>query len=427
MKLSAPTALTLLAVAACTGDPGKPGKASTESNGSGGSATTPAVPDAALQPAAGFAADTDAGAPALSRGGGGNAVTEPGAQLAVVDIPAGPCVESDAPHTTLLAADASGITFDRAGRVADRYFAFDSASLAFVTFAADAQPGDGPLASAAGFADVVALSGSDSSLRALEIDDAGKLVASRFDVWGVRGGTSFELDGMGSAHHALLATGERALAAWDVAGELSGRLLGADSPAGAAFDYGAGSCGDHDCRPILLEAPGRFVLLWGRVLHDGTFGISLSVIDPDGVVLSTKPVFASFAEYRLVDAALLADESIALLIAEGFPSRGALLQRLDPGGNIAEPAQRLLGAVEPWAIASHGESLAIVARSATDRALLRTFSTTHTASEQWTCLDDNLAGEAFAPRAAVFGMDHGYGLVMRRLDGSSAFAVTAMP
>jgi hypothetical protein len=432
MKRSASTALTLLALAACTGEPRAPERAPVGSSGNGGSAAAPneapGVPGAALQPAAGIGSDTDAGTPASTRGGGSNAATEPGSAFPVVDVPAGPCVESDAAPRTLVAADAAGITFDRAGRVADRYFAFDSASLAFVTFAADAaQPGDGALASALVYADVVALSGDDSSLRALEIDEAGKLVVSRFDVAGVRASTSFELDGTNTTHHALLATGERALAAWNVTGELRGRLLGADGPHGPAFDYGAGSCGDHGCQPVLLEAPGRFVLLWGRVLHDGTFGIGFSVINPDGEVLTTKPVLASFAEYRLVDAVLLADESIALLIAEGFPSRGALLQRLDPVGNVAEPAQRLLGAVEPWAIASDGMSLAVVARSATDRAMLRTFSASNTPSEHWTCLDDNLAGEAFAPRAVVLGTRDGYGLVVRRMDGSSAFAVTAAP
>jgi hypothetical protein len=118
---------------------------------------------------------------------------------------------------------------------------------------------------------------------------------------------------------------------------------------------------------------------------------------------------------------------IALLLAEGFPPRGVLLQRLDPFGNIAEPAQRLLGAVEPWALASHGSSLAVVARSAADRALLRTFSPSGQASEQWTCLDDNQAGARFAPRAAVFATEGGYGLVVRRTDGSSAYAASPAP
>jgi hypothetical protein len=167
--------------------------------------------------------------------------------------------------------------------------------------------------------------------------------------------------------------------------------------------------------------------VWGRVLHDGSFGISFSAIDPGGAVLSSEPVLASFASYQLVDAALLADESIALLISEGFPPRGVLLQRLDAFGNIAEPAQRLLGAVEPWALASHGLSLALTARSAADRAMLRTFSSSQQASEHWSCLDDNQAGASFAPRAAVFATEGGYGLVVRRTDGSSAFVASPAP
>jgi hypothetical protein len=160
-----------------------------------------------------------------------------------------------------------------------------------------------------------------------------------------------------------------------------------------------------------------------RELRHQLFG----AIDPGGAVLGSKAVLASLADHQLVDAALLADESSALLIGEGFPPRGVLLQRLDPFGNIAEPAQRLLGAVEPWALASHGSSLAVVARSAEDRAVLRTFSSSQQASEHWTCLDDNHAGASFAPRAAVLATEGGYGLVVRRTDGSSAHIASPAP
>jgi hypothetical protein len=423
MKRSITTPLTLLALIACDGEPRA--SSSLPSNGS-----ARAAPSAGAAGDNGGALDVarprDAGAEAPGPGEG-NGTAEASTGFAIVEVPGGPCQESSAPQRTLLAADAASITFDRAGRVADRYFAFDSASLAFVTFAADGPPGEGALALAPVYADVVALSGDGSGLRALEIGDTGTLVASRFDAQGSRIGASFELDATATTHHALHVAGERALAVWNVAGELRGRPLGADGPEGAAFDFGAASCGDYGCQPFLLGASGRFILVWGRVLHDGTFGISFAAIDPSGAVLSSKPVLASFARYQLLDAALLADESIALLIGEGFPPRGVLLQRLDAFGNIAEPAQRVLGAVEPWALASHGSSLAVVARAAADRAMLRTFSSSKQASEHWTCLDDNLTGTAFAPRAAVFATEAGYGLVVRRTDGSSVYATSAAP
>jgi hypothetical protein len=425
MKRSTP--LTLLALASCAGEPRAP---SSPPSGSGnGNATAAGMAgDDRGELDAERGASGGGGADVSGAGGGADAAPQSSAEFAIADVPSGPCRESSAPQRTLLAADAAGLTFDRGGRVADRYFAFDSASLAFVTFAADGGvPGDEPLASAPVYADVVALASDGAALRALEIDAAGKLVVSRFDAQGARLGASFELDGANTTDHALFAAGDRALAVWNVAGELRGRVLGSDGPQGSAFDFGTASCGEHSCHPIVLGAASHYVLVWGRALHDGIFAISFSAVDLDGTVLSTKQVLASRIGYRLVDAALLADESLALLIAEGFPSRGVLLEHLDAFGNVEGPAQRLLGAVEPWTVASHASTLAVVAQSTDDRALLRTFSSVEQASEDWICLDDNQAGAAFAPRAALFATGEGYGLVVRRMDGSSAFAATAPP
>jgi hypothetical protein len=423
MKRAITTPLTLIALVACNGEP----RASSPLSSNAGARAASAGAAGGNGGSSDVTGPGDAGAEAPGPGQG-DGTPEASSGFAIVDVPGGPCQESNEPQRTLLAADASSITFDRAGRVADRHFAFDSASLAFVTFDADdAEPGGAALATEPVYADVVALSGDGSGLRALEIDDTGALVASRFDAQGSRLGASFELDATQTTHHALFAAGERALAVWNVAGELRGRPLGVDGPEGAAFDFGAASCGDYGCQPFVLRASGPFIVVWGRVLHDASFGVSFSAIDPGGTVLSSKPVLASFANYQLVDAALFADESIALLISEGFPARGVLLQRLDPFGNIAEPAQRLLGAVEPWALASHGSSLAVVARSAADRAMLRTFSSSQQASEHWTCLDDNQAGAGFAPRAAIFATEGGYGLVVRRTDGSSVYVASSAP
>lgn len=420
-------AAALLLLAACSGEPST--AAPLDGAGAGGAGqpepgSGDAGPggDAGSQGSSGGSDGGPADAGVSGQGGGGSS-----SEIHTVDVPDAPCVESGAPQRTLLAADELGITFDRAGRAGERYFAFDSASLAFVTFADVAPTPDTPLAAAPIYADLVALSGEGAGRRALEIDDAGALVVSRFGPDGARIGSPVELDGASTSHHALLAAGDRALALWNVGGELRGHALGAEGTVGERLDFGAGSCGEYGCTSVILAADEHFAVVWGRVLHDGTFGLSFAAIDASGGILSVKPVLASFGEYQLADAAILPDESLAVLLAEGFPSRGVLLQRLDVFGNVSGPSQRLLGAVEPWAIASQGSTLGVVARSAADRAMLRTFSGAGQASGAWTCLDDNATGEAFSPRAAIFADVDGYGLVVRRMDGASTFSVLPAP
>ncbi len=409
-RLACAGAALLVAGAACGVSEGEPPSSSGAGAGRSG-----------IDAADGTGARLDGGGnperPVQADGGSaGAAEPEP---FEVVDVPDAPCTPTTAALITILLPEPLKITFDHAGSVAERRFAFDSGTLAFVTFPSDAASAAD--ASPPVYGDLLALSGNGTGLRALELDASGALVATAFDAWGVRLATSINVDEAGTGNHALLSAGERSLAVWRTGRELRSRVLGATAVQGQIFDFGPASCGEHDCNPIVLGSEGHFVLVWGRTAHDAGFSVSFAAIGTGGATLSIKTVLSSREEYRLVDAALLADQSIALLLSEGAPSRAAVLQMLDRFGNLAGPARRLLGAAEPWSVASHGSSLGVVARSLEDQAVFRSFSALGQPSGAWSCIDDSEPGSGFAPRAAIFAEPGGYGMVVRRIDGSASY------
>jgi hypothetical protein len=330
------------------------------------------------------------------------------------DVPGAPCTATAASPLALLEAGPLRLTFDRAGSSGERRFAFDSNSLALVTFAPD-----GTAASSS--RDVVAVTASAAGLSALMLDDSGKLVMGFLDAFGAAVASSIELDGAGTDNHALFAGPEGSLAAWRLDTELKGVVVASDGVTRHPIAFGAGSCGEHGCKPVALAGEQGFTLLWSRVLHNGLSALTWAALGPDGTTISVKTLLASYESYRLVDATPLGDQGLALLLSEGFPDRAPILVFVDPFGAVRVPAHRLLAAVEPWGIASHGDSVALVARSSDEQAMFRTFSGSGEPSSAWSCLDDSVGDSAFSPRAALFAEGEGYGVLARRTDGSAAY------
>jgi hypothetical protein len=331
------------------------------------------------------------------------------------DVPGAPCTATTASPLALLEAGPLGLTFDRAGSSGERRFALDSGSLALVTFAPA-----GTQAEPSPSGNVLAATASAAGLSTLMLDDAGHLVMSFLDTFGAARAASIELDGAGTDHHALFAGPEASLAVWRLDSELKGVVIASDG-ARQPIAFGADSCGEHGCKPVVLAGEQGFTLLWSRVLHNGLSALSWAALRPDGTTINIKTLLASRESYRLVDATRLGDQGVALVLSEGFPDRAPILVFLDPFGEVRAPAHRLLGAVEPWGIASQGEGVALVARSSEEQAVFGTFSESGDPSSSWSCLDDSEKNSAFAPRAALFTEGEGYGILVRRTDGSAAY------
>lgn len=332
------------------------------------------------------------------------------------DVTSAPCTATTASPLALLEAGPLGLTFDRAGSSGERRFAFDSGNLALVTFAPDETQN---ASSRSG--DVVAVTASAAGLSALMLDEAGNLVMSFLDTFGVARASSIELDGAGTDHHALFAGPEGSLAVWRLDTELKGVVIASDGVTRHPIAFGAESCGEYGCKPVVLAGEQGFTLLWSRVLQNGLSALTWAALRPDGTTINLKTLLASHESYRLVDATRLGDQGVALLLSEGFPDRAPILVFVDPFGEVRAPAHRLLGAVEPWGIASHGDGVALVARSSEEQAVFGTFSESGEPSSSWSCLDDSDKNSAFAPRAALFTDGEGYGILARRTDGSAAY------
>jgi len=173
----------------------------------------------------------------------------------------------------------------------------------------------------------------------------------------------------------------------------------------------------------VLESDARYFVIWTRSSYDGSSAISVAVLNPEGPIIALRTAWVGSGNYELTAATLLGDESLALVLGEGLPVRATLVMLLDPFGN-ARAGYRLLGAAEPWGIATLGSGFAVAARSEQDRALLRALSSDGEAEGDWVCLDDADQPEGFAPRAALFAEPNGYGLVVRRSDGSASYLAT---
>ncbi len=381
-------------------------------------------PDLTNEPPAGHSGNaatlSDGGTPDMASPDAGSGGPDAGASTGVIrDLAGDTCVPTTALPVAMLEAGPRGLTFDHAGVMGDRRFAFDSGTLAFLTFAADGSATAEPPAG-----DVVAVAGTPAGLSALTIDTAGGLLLSFFDTFGAVAAPSIELDGPRTDSHALAVGPQSTLAVWSTDTELKGIMITPDGVKSEPIEFGAQSCGEYGCKPVVLSGASNFTVLWSRVRHDGLSMLTWAALGTDGSIINAKAVLASRKFYQLADATLLDEQSIALVLTEGFPPEAPVLVFLSPFGNVQGPAQRLLGAVEAWSIASHGSSVAIAARSDEEQAVFRAFTSSGEASSPWSCLDDSEKNSAFSPQAALFADGAGYGLLVRHTNGSAAYLST---
>ena len=388
--------------AACGEAPLSPAPASTA--GAAGSPTS--------QAGAGEAGEAAVpGAGGGQSGGGGNVAVE------IVDVPgAEQCSPTTTTPAVFMPPEELGLVFDRAGVIGERRYAFDSASLALLTF------GEGGAdSSAISYGDLVAVAALGENVHTLELGDGGELVARAYDAFLEQRDGELLLEGSESLVHALGASEQTLLAVWNSAGELRGSSFSPDGVLGDSFDFGLRSCGDYGCVPRISWTGERFVVLWSRVEADGTSVLSWAALTEEGAIIATRNVFAADEHYGLVDATPLEDGRLAVLLTLGAPALAPILLFVDEHG-VAEPVlQRLEGATEAWSIARSGSGLALVARSSLSQAVLRSFGADGKVAGDWICLDDSGIDTAFEPRAALFADGAALGAVVRLTDGSAAY------
>ena len=373
-----------------------------------GSSGSEAVAGAAGQTSGGPSGGADS---AAGESAGGDAATG----IEVVEVADEPCSASSAEPHIVMAPEALRLSFDRAGLVGERRFAFDSASLALLTFDSNGENGSPIL-----YADLGAAVGFDEQLVTLELAEQGELVVKSYDAMAVALPDSLELDAAGTGSHALAASPDAVLGVWRTGSELRGQLFTPQRLIGLAFDFGPLSCGEHDCTSFVLWTGEHFLVLWSRIDTHGSV-VSWAAIDGEGNLLSASNILGAKQDQRLAGAAQLEGGRVAVLLTEGSPALAPLLVFLDAFGTPEPTMRRFLGATQAWGIASHGDQLAIVARSSEGQAVLRPLSGSGEALSTWVCLDDSGKSTGFEPQAALFPDGDGYAAVVRGTDGSAAY------
>lgn len=401
-----------LGLVACGGDDGSP-----PSSGGAGAAGTSSSAGAAGTSNVGGSGGSGVGGSAGDAGSG--AAGTASQEFRIVDVPDAPCELIGGAPTVIMEPEPLELAFDHAGIVGARRYAFDSASLAFMTFGAD-----GTDVSPIILADIAALEAAGAELQALEIASGGELVWSRFDDRGARLGEAVQLETASTVAHALSVAGDNSLALWGVDGRLKARLVSASGELGGEIDFGAQSCGDYGCRVQAFWTGERHVLAWSRVQHDGVQRLSWAAITATGELLPTKLVLESTDALELISAAATSAGGALLLVQQVDVSPAPVVLELDAFGNVAPIGYRLLGAVEGWEVVSRAGNTAVVARSSEEQAVLRELSPDGQPLGAWRCLDDSGKNTDFAPRAAIFAEGTGLGLVVRYTDASAVYLKT---
>jgi hypothetical protein len=339
------------------------------------------------------------------------------APVVIVDVPdAGPAEPLDQTPQVFMAPEPLELVFDRAAVMGSRRMAFDSASLAIISFETD-EASASPIA----YGDFVAAAPFAGGLTTLELDGNG-LVARSYDAMLAPLETEMlRLDDVPGASHALGASSEKLLALWCRDRELRGELFMPGAAEADELAFGPSSCGESNCVPWVLWSGERFVALWSRVEANGHSMLSWAAIEPGGSVLGSRNVLEAEQRYQLAGASQLADGRVAVLLTEGAPAEAPVLLFLDQWGAPESRLHRLLGASEAWGVASVGEELAVAARSLQAQAVLRRFDLQGEPAGGWLQLDDSGSDTAFEPRAALFSESGGYGLVVRLTDGSASY------
>lgn len=383
------------------------------------------------RPAPAVAVSGNAGSVSVGEAGlGGGVVMDPGGdggmggsgeagspEIVIVDVPAPEqCTVSDAEPRVFMPPEALELVFDRADAVGPRYFAFDSASLALITFGKA-----GADASAISYATLAAVAPFGEDLVTLELGDDGELLARSYDGFLEPQGDELALETAATFAHALGASSDSLLALWGSGGELRGRAFEPDGSLDTAFDFGARSCTDHGCKPLALWTGERFVVLWSRIDDNAKSVLSWAVVTREGTIETTRNVLRAEDPYSLVGATRFADDHLAILLTEGAPAAAPVLLVVDEFGVPNPVLQRLEGATEAWGIASNAAGLAVVARSRSAQAVFRGFNADREPLGPWVCIDDSGIDTAFEPRAALFSEASGYAAVVRQTDGSAAY------
>jgi hypothetical protein len=336
-------------------------------------------------------------------------------EVQVVEVPSGEDVTLPVAPEVFLETTEQFYVFDRAGALSERRFAFDSSSLALITFGADGGARsdlvlDLPVAAAARGDDLVVL----------QLDDDDQLVAITYDKQLQRLADELPLTTTSAGAYALAGSADRSVAVWNDGSELHGRLFDADGVTGDGFDFGPHSCGSHDCAASVVHTGNRFAVLWSRVDANGESLLSWGTIDDQGAALAARNVVSSATPIRLEDVTSLPGGRLAVLLSSGSPARNPLLLFVDAYGALSGPVHLYAGASAAWTMASDGDSLLIAARSNRSQGVIRQLDLTGEPLGDWLVIDDSGVSTAFEPRVALFSVDQRYGAVVRLTDGSSA-------
>lgn len=400
------------------------GACSKTSHGSGLSS----VPQAAGQPAMPSVPDTAAGGDAaLGDGGDGGDGSvgqqppdaelggAPSQDLEVVEVAAGGEATLDAAPDVFLPPTEELYVFDQAGVVAQRRFAFDSASLAVMTFGPDGSEPSPPMLDLP-----VAAAARGDELVVLELDQEDALVAVSYDSQLEHDSKPLALAGPGTSAQTIAGSDARSVAVWSEGTTLYGQLLTAQDKLGSVFDFGPHSSADHGTATRAVWTGEHFVVLWTRPDADGNTVLSWGSIDEQGVPIVARNLLSSASALRIEDAVALGDGRQAALLTLGSPSRSPLLVFVDSHGQLSGSAHLYSGASAAWSLASNGASLLLAARSNRSQGVVRLLDTEGDPQTGWLVVDDSALDSNFEPRVALFPVDRGFGAVVRLTDGSAA-------
>jgi hypothetical protein len=342
---------------------------------------------------------------------GGAPSQDPG----VVEVAAGGEATLDLATEVFLPPTEELYVFDQAGVVAQRRFAFDSASLAVMTFGADGTEASSPMLDLP-----VAAAARGDELVVLELDQEDALVAVSYDSRLEHGSKPLALAGSGTSAQAVAGSDTRTVAVWSEGTTLYGQLFTAQDKLGTVFDFGPHSSADHGTATRAVWSGEHFVVLWTRLDADGTTVLSWGTIDEQGVPIAARNLLSSASALRIEDATVLGDGRQAALLTLGSPSRSPLLVFVDSYGHISGAPHLYSGASAAWSLASNGAGLLLAARSSRSQGVVRLLDSNGDPQSGWLVVDDSALDSNFEPRIALFPVDRGYGAVVRLTDGSAA-------
>jgi hypothetical protein len=339
----------------------------------------------------------------------------PSQDLEIVDVAAGGDGALEATTNVFLEPTEELYVFDQAGAVAQRRFAFDSASLALMSFGADGENPSQPVLDLP-----VAAAARGDELVVLELTQDDALVAVSYDSQLEHASTPLALAGPGTSAHALGGSATQNVAVWSEGARLHGQLFSQQGKLGVPFDFGPRSSADHGTAARVIWNGQHFVVLWTRLDADGNTLLSWATLDDRGVPISARNLLSSAAAVRLEDAVALTDGRQAALLTLGSPAKNPMLVFVDAFGNVDRAAHVYSGATAAWSLASQGPGLLLAARSTSSQGVVRLLDANGDPKSRWLVVDDSAVDSNFEPRVAVFAVDQGYGAVVRLTDGSAA-------